>query len=171
MFTLQTSFKPLLLGGGGGIVKSVVEMTVNSKEENSEDFCTNYNQEFGLWINIFPLYPVYDIQASSSPLYPFSVSSPVSQLNLAFCIPASSNPQYLSFTQVSVSTFHPCFFPAVGSFSLIQLPASLSHYLFLILSPLRLILFILPFIRTLYPAHLIFSIPHFIQLFVLGIAL
>ncbi len=24
-------------------------MTVNSKEENSEDFCPNYDQEFGLW--------------------------------------------------------------------------------------------------------------------------
>jgi hypothetical protein len=36
MFTLQTSFKPLLLGGGGGGY---------SKEENSQD---NYVQEFGL---------------------------------------------------------------------------------------------------------------------------
>jgi hypothetical protein len=32
MLTLQTSFKPLLLKGKG--VKSVVEVTVNSKEEN-----------------------------------------------------------------------------------------------------------------------------------------
>jgi hypothetical protein len=38
MFTLQTSFK----------IKSVVEVTVNSKEENSEDVCLNYVQEFGL---------------------------------------------------------------------------------------------------------------------------
>jgi hypothetical protein len=85
-------------------------------------------------------------------IHPFSVSSPVSQLHLAFCIPAPSNLQYLSFIQVLVSTFHPCFLPAVGSLSLIQFTVSLSLYLFLILSPLRLILFILPFIRTLYPA-------------------
>jgi hypothetical protein len=49
MFTLQTLFKPLLLkGGGGGGVKSISKVTVNSKEENSEDFCPNYVQEFGL---------------------------------------------------------------------------------------------------------------------------
>ncbi len=37
MFTLQTSFKPLLLKeGGGGWINSLVEgVTVNSKEENS----------------------------------------------------------------------------------------------------------------------------------------
>jgi hypothetical protein len=41
IFTLQTSFKPILLeGGGGGLV--------DSKEENSQDFCPNYVQEFGL---------------------------------------------------------------------------------------------------------------------------
>ncbi len=34
MFTLQTSFKPLFSGGGGESV-TVVEVTVNSKEENS----------------------------------------------------------------------------------------------------------------------------------------
>jgi hypothetical protein len=35
MFSLQTSFNPLLLKGGGGVggVKPVVEVTVNSKEE------------------------------------------------------------------------------------------------------------------------------------------
>jgi hypothetical protein len=42
MFTIQTSFKPLLLKGGGG----EIEVTVNSKEENS---CPNYVREFGLW--------------------------------------------------------------------------------------------------------------------------
>jgi hypothetical protein len=49
ILTLQTSFKPLLLGGGGGGLNPLVEVTVNSKEENSEDFCFNYVQEFGLW--------------------------------------------------------------------------------------------------------------------------
>ncbi len=37
MFTLQTSFKPLLVGGGG--LNPLVDVTVNSKEENSKDFC------------------------------------------------------------------------------------------------------------------------------------
>jgi hypothetical protein len=49
MFTLQTSFKPLLLnGGGGGGYNLLVKVTVNSKEENSSDFCPNNVQEFGL---------------------------------------------------------------------------------------------------------------------------
>ncbi len=49
MLILQTTFKPLLLKGvGGGGVKSVSIVTVNSKEENSEDFCPNYVGEFGL---------------------------------------------------------------------------------------------------------------------------
>ncbi len=38
MFTLQT---------GGGII-SLVQVTLNSKEENSEDMCPNYANEFGL---------------------------------------------------------------------------------------------------------------------------
>ncbi len=44
MFTLQASFKPLLLKRGGGSKNPLVEVTVNSKE----DFCPNYVQEFGL---------------------------------------------------------------------------------------------------------------------------
>jgi hypothetical protein len=48
MLTLQNSFNPLLLGGGGGR-KIRMEVTVNKKEENSYyDFCPNYVQEFGL---------------------------------------------------------------------------------------------------------------------------
>jgi hypothetical protein len=43
MFTLQTSFKPLLLER-----IRLVEVTVNSNEENSSDFCSSYVQEFGL---------------------------------------------------------------------------------------------------------------------------
>ncbi len=35
MFTLKTSFKALLLKGGVGGLKSVVEVTVNSKEEKT----------------------------------------------------------------------------------------------------------------------------------------
>jgi hypothetical protein len=50
MFTFQTSFKLLLLKGrgGGGRKVPLVEVTVNSKEENSLGFCPNYVQEFGL---------------------------------------------------------------------------------------------------------------------------
>ncbi len=51
MFTLYASFKPFLLKGGRGGVQSVVIVTVNSKEENSYDFCPNYVKEFGLWID------------------------------------------------------------------------------------------------------------------------
>ena len=47
MFTLQNSFKPLLLKGRREL-NPLVEATVNSKEENSQDFCPNYVQEFGL---------------------------------------------------------------------------------------------------------------------------
>jgi hypothetical protein len=42
----QFLFQPLLLKGGGG-GNPLVEVTVNSKEENSENFCPNYVQEFG----------------------------------------------------------------------------------------------------------------------------
>ncbi len=28
----------------------IIEVTVNSKEENSEDFCPNYVQGFSLWV-------------------------------------------------------------------------------------------------------------------------
>jgi len=51
MFTLPASFKPLLLNGEGEL-NPLVEVTVNSKEENSEDFCPNYVQEFGLRIRL-----------------------------------------------------------------------------------------------------------------------
>jgi hypothetical protein len=41
----QTTFAQ---GRGRGEQNPLVEMTVNSKEENSQDFCPNYVQEFGL---------------------------------------------------------------------------------------------------------------------------
>ncbi len=47
VFTLQTSFNPLLLRGGGEY-NQLVEVTVNGREENSSDFCPNYVQEFGV---------------------------------------------------------------------------------------------------------------------------
>ncbi len=40
MFTLEASYESL--------VNPLVEVTVNSKEENSSDFCLNYVQEFSL---------------------------------------------------------------------------------------------------------------------------
>ncbi len=42
----QTTFAQGEWGGGG--VRAAVEMIVNSKEENSEDFCPNYILESGL---------------------------------------------------------------------------------------------------------------------------
>ncbi len=48
---LHYKYKPILnhyCSGGGGV--PLIKMTVNSKEENSEDFCPNYVQELGLWI-------------------------------------------------------------------------------------------------------------------------
>ncbi len=35
-------------GGGVGDKNLLLEVTVNSKGKNSEDFCPNYVQEFGL---------------------------------------------------------------------------------------------------------------------------
>jgi len=48
MITLHPSFKLLLLKERGEGVNPLVEVTVNSKKENSEDFCPNYVQEFWL---------------------------------------------------------------------------------------------------------------------------
>jgi hypothetical protein len=45
---LQTTFVREVGGERG--VKSVVEATVRSKEEHSQDFCPNNVHEFGLWL-------------------------------------------------------------------------------------------------------------------------
>jgi hypothetical protein len=44
-----------ILPGGGG-VKSVVEVTLNSKEDNYLRFYPNYVQEFGLWTRVMHTY-------------------------------------------------------------------------------------------------------------------
>ncbi len=50
MFYLANQFQPTFARGGGrGGNNSFVGVTANSKEENSQDFCPNYVQEFGLW--------------------------------------------------------------------------------------------------------------------------
>ncbi len=43
MFTLQPAFQTSIAGGGGGGsgVKTIVEVTVNSKVEKSEEFFVN----------------------------------------------------------------------------------------------------------------------------------
>jgi hypothetical protein len=50
MFTLQNQFQPTFSRWRGGGGNPLVEVTVNSKEENSYDFCPNYVQEFGHWV-------------------------------------------------------------------------------------------------------------------------
>jgi hypothetical protein len=47
---VANQFQTTFAQGKGGGVKSVGEVTVDSKEENSEHFCPNYVQEFGLCI-------------------------------------------------------------------------------------------------------------------------
>ncbi len=54
MLTLQTSFQTTFAQGGAGEYNPLVEMTVNSKEENCQDFCPNYVQEFGLSFQVLP---------------------------------------------------------------------------------------------------------------------
>ncbi len=50
-FILPNQFQTTFVRGGGG-GDPFVEVTLNSKEENSEDFCPNYVHEFGLCINL-----------------------------------------------------------------------------------------------------------------------
>jgi hypothetical protein len=45
---ITNQFQQLLLKRRGG-VNLLVEVTVNGEEENSQAFCPNYVQEFGLW--------------------------------------------------------------------------------------------------------------------------
>ncbi len=44
IFTFQISFKTLLLGEGGGGVKTVVDVTVNSKEETLKPFVHGFKK-------------------------------------------------------------------------------------------------------------------------------
>jgi hypothetical protein len=55
---ISNQFQPLFFKGGrgGGGYNLLVEVTVNSKEENSKGFCPNYILEFGLWNTVH--YPV-----------------------------------------------------------------------------------------------------------------
>jgi hypothetical protein len=46
MVTLHPVSNHFCWGGGGGGVNPLVEVTVNSKEKNSQDFCPIYVQEF-----------------------------------------------------------------------------------------------------------------------------
>ncbi len=48
-FYITDLFQSIFAQGGGGGVNPLVEVTMNSKEENSHDFCPNYVQESGLW--------------------------------------------------------------------------------------------------------------------------
>jgi hypothetical protein len=54
VYITNYSFKKIFLKRGGVGLKSVVEVTVNNKEENSEYFCPNYVHEFG-----FSTYSLY----------------------------------------------------------------------------------------------------------------
>jgi hypothetical protein len=78
MFTLQTSFNPLLLRWGGGGGDLLVEI-VNSKEETSQDVCpnSNYVQEFGIsyFTSPFAIAIRLEMRLSVSPATPFSVAS------------------------------------------------------------------------------------------------
>jgi hypothetical protein len=71
MFTLQTSLKPLLLGGVGGRLNLLVEV-IKSKEENSY-FCPNYVHEFGLsyFTSPFAIAKRLEMRFSVSPAVPF----------------------------------------------------------------------------------------------------
>ncbi len=45
---ITNQFQPTFAQGGEGVKSVILEVTVNSKEENSEDFCPIYVQGFGL---------------------------------------------------------------------------------------------------------------------------
>ncbi len=69
MFTLQTSFKPLIGGGGYEVM--------NSKEVNSNNLCPNYVQEFGLsyFTSPFAIAKGLEMRLSVSAATPFSDGS------------------------------------------------------------------------------------------------
>ncbi len=52
MFTLQTSFKPLLRKGVEDLKPLVLNRWLWIATRKTEDFCPNYVQEFGLWSKV-----------------------------------------------------------------------------------------------------------------------
>ncbi len=82
MFTLQTSFTPLLRGGGGS-KNPLVEVTVNSKAENSYDFCPNYVQEFGLSMEL-----LNKLIGGEGLFKPFPKTAKNSWLSVLFIVPS-----------------------------------------------------------------------------------
>jgi hypothetical protein len=66
--TLQTSFKPFLIRGGGGGYE-----VMNSKDVNSKNLCPNYVQEFGL--SYFAIAKGLEMRLSVSTATPFSDGS------------------------------------------------------------------------------------------------
>jgi hypothetical protein len=56
---MTNPFQTTFVEAGGGGVKSIVEVTVNSKEEIFQDY--NYIQEFGLWYGMKLCIPTFQI--------------------------------------------------------------------------------------------------------------
>ncbi len=80
LFTLQTSFKPLLVREGGGGVKSISNDNAQlySNEVNSYNLCPNNVQEFSLsyFTSPFAIAKGLEMRLSVSPATLFSDGSP-----------------------------------------------------------------------------------------------
>jgi hypothetical protein len=86
VFTITNQFQtPLAQGGGGGVKNRLVQVTVNSNEENSYDFCPNNVQEFGPCTSLlsvtsshfFPSSFPFLSDSSPFPLLPVLVHAPL----------------------------------------------------------------------------------------------